>query len=197
MITRKEVLTAVVLGVLYSLAWAVVGRGEEPGEQDDTPSIQAQMLDKSNALRASRGLKAHQANPLLMAAAQDQARYMARTRVMSHYTNGGPGGRAARHGFNAGVLENIGYGYQSVAIVFGAWNNSGGHWANMMSGKSEAGFGLAYSADGQPYWCAVYGTPPTEKEEPEPDDEPQAATVSGETHNAKPRLLSRLFRGRR
>lgn len=126
------------------------------------------MLARNNQLRQSRGLRPHRISPSLTKAAQDHAAYMAKTRVFSHYANGGPGGRAVRHGFGSGVLENIGYGYGNVENMFTTWTNSGGHWANMMSNTSDAGFGYAQSPDGTPYWVAVYGTAPKGKE-PESD----------------------------
>lgn len=158
---------------------------------DDLSEVQSQMLSRNNEIREARSLKPHRSNPHLMAAAQDHASYMARTRSFSHYSNGGPSGRAARHGFAAGVRENIAYGYQTVAATFGIWTNSGGHYANLMSGTSDAGFGVAYSTDGTPYWVAVYGTPPAEPVEQEPE---QPADVSPETVPYRPRFLGWLRR---
>jgi len=116
------------------------------------------MLFRNNELRGSRGLWAHRINPALTHAAQDHASYMARTRDFSHYSNGGPSGRAARYGFGGGVLENIAWGYGDVHSTFNTWQNSSGHWANLTSSTTDAGFGFAVSADGTPYWVAVYGT---------------------------------------
>ncbi|MFM8250383.1 MAG: CAP domain-containing protein [Planctomycetota bacterium] len=117
-----------------------------------------QMLFRNNEMRGTRGLWAHRINPALTSAAQDHASYMARTRDFSHYGNGGPSGRAARYGFAGGVLENIAWGYGDVNSTFNTWRNSSGHWANMTSSTTDAGFGFAIAADGTPYWVAVYGT---------------------------------------
>lgn len=150
-------------------------QGEQKGEPKDGEKVDAdrplhehptllKMLARNNQLRQNRGLRPHRINPALTKAAQDHAAYMARTRVFSHYSNGGPGGRAVRHGFGAGVMENIGYGYGNVEHAFSGWYNSSGHWANMMSNTSDAGFGYAVSPDGTPYWVAVYGTAPKGQE---------------------------------
>jgi len=117
-----------------------------------------QMLFRNNEMRGSRGLWGHRINPALTSAAQDHASYMARTRDFSHYGNGGPNGRAARYGFAGGVLENIAWGYGDVNSTFNTWRASSGHWANMTSSTTDAGFGFAVAADGTPYWVAVYGT---------------------------------------
>jgi hypothetical protein len=122
----------------------------------DHPILRACWL-KNCELRASRGLRPHALNERLCAAAQDHANWMAANHSMQHYSNAGPFGRAVRYGFRRGVQENIAYGYGSVDSAFSAWVNSGGHYANMMSGTSSAGFGCAVSSNGTLYWCAVYG----------------------------------------
>lgn len=197
--SRKWKNELVLWSVLLMLGAAVCVKvlGAEPDEDAvaEIAAIQTQMLERNNSIRTSRSLRPHKASPALMAAAQDHAVFMARTRVFSHYANGGPGGRASKHGFGSGVLENIGYGYQTVEQAFRRWEKSGGHYANITSGTSEAGFGLCYGADGTPYWCAVYGTPPSE---PAPAEEEPAtpANVSPETLAPRPGLLGWIF-GRR
>jgi len=142
------------------------------------------MLARNNQLRQNRGLRPHRINPALTKAAQDHAAYMAKTRVFSHYANGGPGGRAVRHGFGSGVLENIGYGYGNVENMFSTWTNSSGHWANMMSNTSDAGFGFALSPNGTPYWVAVYGTAPKGKE-PVEESQDEVKQVNAEEPASK------------
>jgi len=149
------------------------------------------MLARNNQLRQARGLRPHRINPALTKAAQDHAAYMAKTRVFSHYANGNPTGRATRHGFGAGVLENIGYGYGNVDNAFSGWFNSGGHRASMMSNTSDAGFGYAQSPDGTPYWVAVYGTAPKGQEPEDMEielvsgDEPVKESTGKKDDNAK------------
>jgi uncharacterized protein YkwD len=46
-----------------------------------------------------------------------------------------------------------------VSDAFHSWQNSGGHWASIVSGTTDAGFGYARGSDGRGYWVAVYGTP--------------------------------------
>lgn len=117
------------------------------------------MLRRNNDIRRRAGLFPHRINPALTAAAQDHANYMARTGQFSHYTNGGPQARANRYGFRGGVRENIAYGTTSVDGAFNMWQGSGAHYASIVSGTTEAGFGYAVGSGGQVYWVGVYATP--------------------------------------
>jgi uncharacterized protein YkwD len=117
------------------------------------------MLRRNNDIRRRVGLFPHRLNPALTAAAQDHANYMARTGQFSHYTNGGPQYRANKFGFRGGVRENIAYGTRSIDGAFNMWQNSGAHYASIVSGTTEAGFGYAVGASGQVYWVGVYASP--------------------------------------
>ena len=115
------------------------------------------MLKASNAIRNRQGLKAHIINKQLCIAAQNHANYMAKTGDFSHYSNGGPSGRAARHGFHGMSAENIAMGQLNVGSVFQSWHSSSGHWANITSNATLAGFGYAISPGGTGFWVGMYG----------------------------------------
>lgn len=115
------------------------------------------MLVRNNHIRRRVGLFPHRMNPALAAAAQDHANYMARTGQFSHYTNGGPQGRANKYGFGGGVLENIATG-GGVDNAFVMWQNSGAHYASIVSRTTDAGFGYAVGANGATYFVGIYGT---------------------------------------
>jgi len=115
------------------------------------------MLQRSNGIRGRVGLRGHRLNPALCAAAQNHAEYMAATGSFSHYTNGGYVERARRFGFRGGVRENIGWNYATIDQAFAGWQGSGSHYAAIVSGTTDAGFGYARSASGQTYWVSVYG----------------------------------------
>lgn len=121
------------------------------------PSAIWSMLTRNNSIRSSRGMRPMTLSSRLTAAAQNHANYMARTGGFSHYSNGGPQGRAAMYGFRGGVRENIAMGQPTVDSAFNTWTASGGHYANMMSHSDVAGFGYAVGNNGQAYWVAVYG----------------------------------------
>jgi uncharacterized protein YkwD len=115
------------------------------------------MLQENNRMRASVSLPPQQMSPELTKAAQDHANFMARTGSFSHYSNGGPSGRAARYGYHGGVAENIAMGYSNVASAFRGWRSSSGHWANITNNAPLAGFGFAISSNGTCYWVGMYG----------------------------------------
>jgi hypothetical protein len=117
------------------------------------------MLRRNNDIRRRAGLFPHRINPALTAAAQDHANYMASTGQFSHYVNGGPQYRANKFGFRGGVRENIAYGTTTLDGAFNMWQGSGAHYASIVSGTTEAGFGCAISSGGQVYWVGVYATP--------------------------------------
>ncbi len=115
------------------------------------------MLAENNRLRESVGLPPQKMSPELTKAAQDHAWYMARTGDFSHYSNGGPDGRAARHGFHGLSGENIAMGQPTVSSAFQSWRSSSGHWSNIISHNTLVGFGYGISPDGSSYWVAMYG----------------------------------------
>ena len=117
-----------------------------------------QMLRRNNDLRSRLGLRPHRMSPALTRAAQNHANYMARTGDFNHYSNAGPTGRATQFGYRGGVLENIAMGYADIDTTFNGWQNSGGHWANMTSNTSDAGFGFQVGPGGTCYWVAVYAS---------------------------------------
>ena len=117
------------------------------------------MLRRNNDVRRRVGLFPHRMNPVLTKAAQDHANYMAGSGDFQHYSNGGPQGRAGRYGFRGGVRENIAWNQQGVDGAFAAWTSSGGHYASIVSGTTEAGFGYAVARNGSTYWVGVYGSP--------------------------------------
>jgi uncharacterized protein YkwD len=115
------------------------------------------MLVRNNNIRRRVGLRPHRMNPALAKAAQDHANYMARTGQFSHYTNLGPQGRANKYGFGGGVLENIATG-GGLDNAFSMWQNSGAHYASIVSGTTDAGFGYAVGPNGTTYYVGIYGT---------------------------------------
>ena len=115
------------------------------------------MLEENNRMRASVGLPPQKISPELTKAAQDHAWFMARSGSFSHHSNGGPAGRAARHGFGGMASENIAMGHRTVRGVFQGWRASGGHWSNIISRNRLAGFGYGISPGGEKYWVATYG----------------------------------------
>ncbi len=98
-----------------------------------------------NAARAANGLPALVPDAALMAAARQQASFMARTGTLTH---GGPGGstvgqrvRAAGCGWSW-VGENVHMGAATDAAAMQAWMQSPGHRANALN-RSATAYGSA------------------------------------------------------
>ena len=123
---------------------------------DKHPTL-VQMLEENNRQRASVGLPPQTMSLELTRAAQDHAWYMAKTGNFSHYSNGGPVARGHRYGYDGPLSENIALGYETISAVFQGWRTSSGHWANITSNATRAGFGYAISSDGTCYWVGMYG----------------------------------------
>lgn len=138
------------------------------------------MLRRNNDIRRRAGLFPQRINPALTAAAQDHANYMASTGQFSHYVNGGPQYRANKYGFRGGVRENIAYGTPTVDGAFNMWQGSGAHYASIVSGTTEAGFGCAVGANGVTYWVGVYASPAQGDPIGETDDVVAAALAEEE-----------------
>lgn len=137
------------------------------------PDPRHEVLALTNAERARGGTcadpsGAHASSPplawddRLAAAAQGHAAWMAANRTLAHVAaDGDPGSRANAAGFAwSRVGENIAEGQRSPAEVVAAWRASThGHCANLLDpGFAALGVGLAYTNDGTPYWCQLFGT---------------------------------------
>lgn len=143
------------------------------------------MLVRNNNIRRRVGLRPHRMNPALTAAAQDHANYMAKTGQFDHYANLGPQGRANKYGFGGGVLENIATG-GGLDNAFAMWQGSGAHYASIVSGTTDAGFGYAIGPNGATYFVGIYGTSSSGEAETEEqiakilDEEKEAAKLAAE-----------------
>jgi uncharacterized protein YkwD len=126
------------------------------------PSPAHQVVALVNAERAVYGLAPLQIDDRLMLAAQLHSDDQAFWSRMSHTGIDGSnvGQRIAAAGFPAGSwAENVAYGYGDPAGVVAAWMNSPGHRENNLSNNTHVGVGLAYSANGTPYWTMDFATP--------------------------------------
>ncbi len=85
---------------------------------------------------------------------------MARTGTLSHTGDGGSTfvTRAKAAGYAQPSAENIAMGYRSTKEVVDGWMNSSGHRTNILNCRSTtAGVGVAFTADGTPYYTQVFG----------------------------------------
>lgn len=120
------------------------------------------VFDLVNAERARAGLAPFIADARLDLAAQRHSEDQAAHGTMSHTGSDGSdmGQRIERAGFPwRRAAENVAYGYRTPADVVAGWMNSAGHRTNILSANTHLGVGLAYSADGTPYWTQDFATP--------------------------------------
>jgi uncharacterized protein YkwD len=125
--------------------------------------VPAEMLAEHNARRTEAGLPPFVPSVRLQAAAQGHDMLMASLGRMEHQLAGegdlGARLRGVGYAFRFGG-ENIAWNYRSVAELMRGWMNSAEHRENILSPAfTEAGFAVAYGADGSPYYCSVFGTP--------------------------------------
>ena len=82
---------------------------------------------------------------------------------MTHTGSDGskPAQRVERQGYTwRSVAENVAYGYPDADAVMAGWMNSPLHRDNILrTSVTQIGVGLAYAADGSPYWTQVFAAP--------------------------------------
>ncbi len=138
---------------------------EPPPPPPSAPVLSAdyqRQLELVNAERSRHGLPPMIYDLKLEQAAQGHSQDQANRRTMTHRGADGSntGDRLRRVGYSfRNWAENVAFGYGSVDAVMIAWMGSSGHARNILSSNTHIGFGLAYSADGLPYYTQVFATP--------------------------------------
>jgi uncharacterized protein YkwD len=156
--------------LLVPLASTVAAEDILPPPTDDAALLQdgTDLVNMTNAKRASLGLVDLRMDPALMSIARDRARVMAANDVMSHTE---PDGTKVWDRMNAANItwyaggEIIAWNHYpaeySTAEAIRAWWASPGHHAIMVStGYNYVGFGAAVSADGKFYYAGVFAKMP-------------------------------------
>jgi uncharacterized protein YkwD len=113
--------------------------------------------------RRNNGLNVVTLDPLLMKAAEEQARAMASKNRFEHDAAGPFAQRIKRSGYNAKIaVENIGAGYHTLAEAFSGWRDSPPHRANMLrSGVTKMGIAAVYSPSTKykVFWALILAAP--------------------------------------
>jgi len=127
------------------------------------PSATQRVVELTNQRRAEAGLPALRVNPKLTAAAQAHSADQARRDQMTHVGSDGSsaGARIQAQGYRWTAWgENVAAGYADAAGVVAGWMGSSGHRQNILNRNfTEIGVGLAYAADGTPFWTQVFARP--------------------------------------
>lgn len=120
------------------------------------------MITRINQVRVENGAGPVGACPRLDQIAQDYAQVMADT---GHYDHTGPGGESPWDRMRAGGYEyrsageNIARGQSDAGRVQTAWEESVGHFRNMINPNlTHVGLGAAQSPSGRWVWVQKYGS---------------------------------------
>lgn len=115
------------------------------------------LLQRHNEVRAQVNSPALCMNQQLMQAAENHCQDMVRTNSFSHTGSNGsdPGVRIRATGYSPRTWgENIAWGQQNTAAVMNAWENSSGHYNNIIkAGFQEVGFARC----GTNVWVVNFG----------------------------------------
>ncbi len=140
---------------LFTLAAATPAHAAVAGDWE------TDLFNQVNAYRSANGRGPVRICPNLSTSAQGFANDMAARGYFSHispegstYVSRNEG--AGYTGWNA-MGENIAAGYPSVAAVMSGWIGSADHRANLLGSYADVGFGLAYGANGLPFWVNEFG----------------------------------------
>jgi uncharacterized protein YkwD len=130
---------------------------------DPRGSVQRRVLELVNHNRRRGGCGNLTVDRRLVVAANRHASEMGRRDYFAH--KDARGGRAGDRVRAAGYRwsrysENIAHGQDSVGEVVRAWMRSRAHRENIMNcDLREVGVGLAFAADGTPYWVQDFASP--------------------------------------
>lgn len=131
-----------------------------PAGSSKEQTLQNEINRLIDGQRTSNGCAVLTVNDQLTTAARNHSQWMAQTGTFSHTGSGGSNfvARAKAAGYAQPSAENIAMGYRTAAQVVDGWMNSPGHRANIVNCKSKTvGVGVAFAADGSPYYTQVFG----------------------------------------
>ncbi|GAA3449881.1 CAP domain-containing protein [Dactylosporangium matsuzakiense] len=125
-------------------------------------TVETEVVTLTNNFRTANGCGALRIDTRLVTAARDHSADMVTKNFFDHTGSNGSNfvQREEAAGYTKGgaSAENIAWGYRTAQDVVNGWINSPGHRANMLNCQSVAvGVGLAYKADGTPYWTQDFG----------------------------------------
>lgn len=120
------------------------------------------ILEKTNEQRAKKGLKPLVLSPQLSRAAKLHAHNMATLDHLSHEVDvrgvSNLSSRLEHVGYEGeSAAENIAWNYTYSNVVAG-WMKSPGHRHNIMGDYQSIGIGVSANADGELYFCQVFGS---------------------------------------
>jgi len=134
--------TLLAVGVALSISSSLFANDMVPAELTPTDT-EAQLLAKTNEVRARHGRKPLTMSPQLMESARRHASWMASAGSLTHTSDP--------------VAENIAWGQADVDEAIESWMNSPGHRANMLSEEyTQIGVAGYFVEGGRIYWCQQF-----------------------------------------
>jgi len=150
-------------GIVQGPAHSTASAQDFPDGGGGMSLVEAQFIQSINAERQKAGLPALIPQEAVMLAAQYHAFNMADLDELTHEIDGDRGGdRLEQFGYAYLVWrENIASGYGTPADVVAAWMKSvEGHRKSILDARVvHIGVGVATSANGTPYYCALFAAP--------------------------------------
>lgn len=122
--------------------------------------LMSEVVTMTNQQRLANGCDQLAVDRELTIASIRQSLYMARTGEFSHVWADGTTfvARSFAAGYRQPSGENIAWGYRTAADVIAAWMASPSHRENILNcGAHSIGTGVAYGANGLPYYTQVFG----------------------------------------
>ena len=107
-----------------------------------------EVIRQTNALRQAQGLQPLRYDAKLSAYAQVRAK-----EIKTHFAHERPDGSSVGR-----FAENIAHGYDSAGQVMTGWQNSPGHYQNLVNPQLETiGVGYYIDENGHKYWTQLFG----------------------------------------
>lgn len=190
--------------VLLALALPAAGLLAAAERKPDLAEVERLVVSQTNAFRKAEGRAAVERDATLDRAADDFAKFMARTGEYGHEADGStPAARAERAGYAyCFVGENISYQYNSQGFATAdlarqyveGWKGSPGHRRNMLeAGVTHTGVAVARSAKtGYYYAVQMFGRPKSARIEFRVENGSRATVgyrVGGARHELRPRVV--------
>jgi uncharacterized protein YkwD len=132
---------------------------QKAGKAPKLSADEQEILDLTNKERKKHDLPPLRPNALLLKAARQHTRNMARQTKMAHVLDGkGPADRVRAAGYRYSFVgENVGYGASPEQMVQ-VWMKSKPHRANILNKRyADFGVGVAKDEQGRPYYTQVFG----------------------------------------
>lgn len=165
----KPIAVAASLVCTFAIAQDAAQKPAEDSKPVEVPTLtprekafQYALRDAHNAERKKNDKPPLSVAPLLVKAAYEHAKDMAKHQEMTHTGSDGTSAdqRVNRAGYKfLGTGENVAAGHTTIAHAVRDWMTSEGHRANILGDFTEIGGARVIGKDGIHYWAVEFGKP--------------------------------------